>query len=72
MKKQYQAPITRTVKLLHQGHLMTGSPTRNILGDPTSNGLPTGVGSTSDVADPFGGNGQDGNSTRSREFDWFE
>lgn len=72
MKKQYQAPITRTVKLLHQGHLMTGSPTRSITGSPTSNGLPTDVVNTSDAGDGIFDMGHGYGTNRAREFDWGE
>ena len=79
MKKQYQAPIARTVKLLQQTHLLSGSPTNTRFagGTPTmdaSNGydLPTDVYSTSGVPDvqSMFGKGQASGTNRSREFDW--
>ena len=75
MKKQYQAPTARTVNLLQQTHLLSGSPTpsnRFATGEPTSNSLPPEIYSTSgvpDVQDMFG-NGQGYGTNRSREFDW--
>lgn len=75
MKKMYQAPTARMIVVGQRYQLMAGSfepeTLRNVEGDPTNNGIPTSVKSSSlsPIQDMFG-HGQDDGGIRSREFDW--
>lgn len=74
MKKTYQTPATQLMAI-EEYSLLSSSPfetsnDREVSGPPTSDGLPTGVGSTKDTPDPFGTKGQDGNTTRAKGSLW--
>lgn len=77
MKKTYQIPETyifekMVVASLLAASLVEDDSTRKAEGDPTGNGLPSGIVETEDIPDPFGGKGQDGNTTRANQWtgDW--
>ena len=73
MKKIYQAPVTKTVCLLQANHLMAVSidpSKRNVAGGPTLNGIPSGVAEDVDASELIFG--QNGNSIRSREADYWD
>ena len=76
MKKTYQAPETMLCVVIKEQAILTGSESsRAAEGTPTTqNGgsLPKGVGETENNPDPFGGHGQDGNTTRAKKWtdDW--
>ena len=70
MKKTYQTPATQLMAI-EEHSLLSSSPfktsnDREVSGPPTSDGLPTGVGSTEETQDPFANKGQDGNTTRAK------
>ena len=61
MKMIYQKPETLTMMLEQENSLLTASPvsSRQNEGAPTSDGLPTGIGETTDTENPF--TDEDGN-----------
>lgn len=67
MKKKYVKPLIEVFGVEHDQHILTGS-SRTVEGGITSEGVPTGVGETTDTPDPFGNQGQDGNSNRAPGF----
>lgn len=72
MKKTYKKPETLITVIDHQYHLLADSnteTTRLVEGDPTSNGLPTDIGETSEGTDTYAGHGQGtgGGGNRSKE-----
>lgn len=72
MRKTYIAPETyifRTCVVASPLAASTDPSNRNVEGNPTQNGLPSGVGETSETTDPFGDHGQDGNSNRAKMWD---
>jgi len=77
MKKIYQIPETYIFeKMVVASPLAaSGEPdvsNRQAEGTPTTQdggSLPKGVGETGDNPDPFGGHGQDGNTTRAKMWD---
>lgn len=69
MKKRYLKPETKVYEAVQEQHLLAGSVEgRGVEGGPTSAGVPTGVGETGNTPDPFGEQGQDGNSNRAPGF----
>lgn len=82
MRKTYRSPSTYLLASSAEIPILAASDpnTRSLSGGPTQNenGLPTGVGETTETPDPFTDNegkpkGQDGNSNRSKGFfgnDW--
>ncbi len=75
MKKIYKTPATLVLKLNEELSILASTTpedpsNRQVEGDPTSNGVPRGVGDTSETPDPFGTKGQDGNTTRAKGSMW--
>ena len=71
MKKTYQLPETILVLTAQEQPMLAASDpeARNITGGPTSDKLPSGVDETVNNPNPFGGHGQDGNTTRAKMWD---
>ena len=69
MKKTYLKPNTKLHVVTSRIPLL-GDSDRSAAGDPTNNGLPTGIGETGEDTDPFGGHGQGsgGDGTRAKGF----
>ena len=70
MRRKYQTPETIVTEVYQEHFLMASDATtqRKDDGSPTKDDtFPTDIGTTSETPDPFGGNGQNGNTTRSKE-----
>jgi len=76
MKRKYIAPETLQTTCYDSIVMGAASPdaTRNVGGGPTEDGLPSVVGETDGVTDPYGGHGQGsgGAGNRGKEFDLWD
>lgn len=71
MKKAYIIPEIEIIETLQEQSLLVASdPSSRAVegGATTGDGVPTDISETGDTPDPFGGHGQDGNSTRAPGF----
>ena len=71
MKKKYFTPETLVFSVVNELSILTSSDVTTIRedngGPHDDEGFPTDIGNTSTTPDPYGGHGQDGNTTRSKE-----